>query len=98
MDMSSLAALRADREERLKAFRYDAFQGSQLRIELAGVAEARREGTSAALRRADLFSLQCEFNLREGIASDFQIVGVDEPLLAGRPPRFADFAEDVDVE
>mmetsp|Transcript_8967 Transcript_8967/g.28458 ORF Transcript_8967/g.28458 Transcript_8967/m.28458 type:complete len:256 (-) Transcript_8967:83-850(-) len=89
MDMASL---RSTGNERHSAFQHDMFRGSQLRLEVVAVAEAERAGCGAApllLRRADRMHLECTFNLREGLASPFRMVTLEE-LLAEESVDFDD--------
>jgi len=85
MDFSALRSLRKD-DTRLAAFQHDTFRGSQLRLDLAAVAEAERQSINGSgkprhrLRRADRLQLECNFNLHDGIASPFRIVNFEELL------------------
>mmetsp|Transcript_44476 Transcript_44476/g.96764 ORF Transcript_44476/g.96764 Transcript_44476/m.96764 type:complete len:257 (-) Transcript_44476:116-886(-) len=70
--------------ELVEAFREDMWRGSQLNLQLGSVVQARRrlggEGADSkqdlVLRRLDRLTLACDFNLREGIASQFRVTGI----------------------
>eukprot|EP00928_Gymnodinium_smaydae_P090022 TRINITY_DN73886_c0_g1_i1.p1 TRINITY_DN73886_c0_g1~~TRINITY_DN73886_c0_g1_i1.p1 ORF type:complete len:288 (+),score=16.46 TRINITY_DN73886_c0_g1_i1:48-911(+) len=94
MDVSKLGSIRSD-EKRLAAFHHDTFQGSVLQLQVALVSETHllsaTENTVPviAVRRADRLHLSCDFNLREGIASDFRVSaveGLDEEARRGGFP------------
>eukprot|EP00930_Biecheleria_cincta_P022808 TRINITY_DN16588_c0_g1_i1.p1 TRINITY_DN16588_c0_g1~~TRINITY_DN16588_c0_g1_i1.p1 ORF type:complete len:264 (+),score=46.45 TRINITY_DN16588_c0_g1_i1:28-819(+) len=89
MEFSSLSNFQKSREELRGPLEHDLFRGSDLTLEVVAVAEVRHAPPRVE-RRSDRLRLSCAFNLREGIASPFRIVNVEELLSEVRDGEFHD--------
>lgn len=85
----------------MAVFHHDTWTGSRLKLEVATVAEAEctpAQGSGSdtnVLRRLDRLHMACDFNLREGIASEFRISKLEELLSEIRSKSW--FADDDDA-
>merc|ERR1712150_216635 len=92
MDMTSLRALRSD-QRALMAFHDDTWKGSTLQLQVASLAEVElpvsgeqlEHDTIITVRLADRLHFACDFNLQEGIASQFRVTELEGLLEESRP-------------